>query len=46
MDSTLSNRLTAPLSTEGTLYGPLHSETAVQNFEKAVAEIKAQVAIQ
>jgi aldehyde dehydrogenase family 7 protein A1 len=27
---------------EGTLYGPLHSEAAMQGFEKAVADVKAQ----
>ena len=29
--------------TEGTLYGPLHSEAAMQGFERAVADVKAQV---
>ena len=28
---------------EGTLYGPLHSEVAVEGYEKAISEIKAQV---
>ena len=28
---------------EGTLYGPLHTEVAVDGFEKAIGEVKAQV---
>ena len=28
--------------TEGTLYGPLHSEAAVKNYEDAVSDAKAQ----
>ena len=28
---------------DGVLYGPLHNKTAVENFEKAIDEVKSQV---
>ena len=31
------------LLTDGVLYGPLHNKTAVENFEKAIDEVKSQV---
>ena len=29
---------------DGVLYGPLHTENAVANYENAIADIKAEVA--
>lgn len=31
-----------PPHSEGVLYGPLHSEAAVKNFEKAITDVQAQ----
>lgn len=33
------------LSSEGTLYGPVHSEMAVNIFKKAVEDAKNQVSV-
>ena len=30
-------------TSEGTLYGPLHSEAAVEGYDNAISEIKSQV---